>query len=137
MCLVLLLLDFRLFLSSWIALILSCSIVTSDLKGFNEEFTLIDLTCDSKKCFIHMTYVTVSSTPTRSTSVELLVLIFCFDDKDNTLPCLNVRHAPVWLSQSGCNTNNASMFQVRVPKLEFHCCLHLSQVADEQFLSGN
>ena len=41
MCLVLLLLDFHPFLSYWMALILSCLIVTLDPKGFNGEFMLI------------------------------------------------------------------------------------------------
>ena len=117
MWLVLLLLDFRPFLSNWITLILSCLIITSDPKGFNGEFMLIDLSCESKKYFIHTTNVIASSTPSCSVSAELLVLIFYFDDKDNTLPCPNVRHSPVWLLQSGRTTNDASMFQVRVPLL--------------------
>ena len=132
MCLVLFLLDFPPFLSSWIALVLSCSIVTSDPKGFNVEFMLIDLTCDSKKCFIHMTNVIASSTPTSLALVELFVLIFCFADIDNTLPCPKVRQAPVWLLQSGCTANDALIFQVRV-LLSFP----LSLVADEQSLSDN
>ena len=41
-----LVLDFHPFLSKWIALVLSSLIVTSDPKGFNEEFTSIDLSCD-------------------------------------------------------------------------------------------
>ena len=73
-CLILLLLNFYSFLSNWVALVLSCSIVTSDLKDFSREFKFIGLTCDSKKCFIHMTNVIASSTPTSSASVELLVL---------------------------------------------------------------
>ena len=113
-CLVLLLLDFYAFLSSWIALVLSCLIVTSDPKGFNGGFILIDLTCDSNKCFIHMTNVIASSTSISSASAELLVLIFYFADIDNTLPCPNVRHAPVWLLHSGCTANDESMLQVRV-----------------------
>ena len=108
-CLVLLLLDFHPFLSSRIALILSCLIVTLDPKGFNGEFTIIDVTCDSKKCFIHMTNVIVSSTPTSSALVELLVVIFCFVDMDKTLQCPKVRQAPVWLLQSGCTANDVSM----------------------------
>ena len=88
-----------------------------DPKGINEEFTLIDLTCDSKKSFIRMTNVIASSTPMSSASVELLVLIFYFADMDNTLPCPKVRHAPVWLLQSGCTANDASIFQVEVPLL--------------------
>ena len=115
MYLALLLLDCHLFLPSWIALILSCSIVTSDPKGFNREFTLIDLTCDKKNCFIHMTNVITLSTHTSLASVELLASIFCFSDIENTLPCPNVRHTPVWLLQSGCTANDASMFQVRDP----------------------
>ena len=68
----------------------------SNLKGFNGEVTLIDLICDSKKCFIHMTNVIKSSTQTSSASVELLVLIFCFADIiDNALPCPKVKQAPV------------------------------------------
>ena len=76
-------------------LFLSCSIVTSDPRGFNGEFMSIDLTCDSKKCLIHMTKVIVSSTPTSSVSVEFLVLIFCFVDIDNTRPYPKVRQALV------------------------------------------
>ena len=132
MCLVLLLLDFPPFLSSWIALVLSCSIVTLDPNGFNGEFMIIDLSCDSKKYFAHMTNVIASSTPTSSASVELLVLIFWFVDTDNTLPCPNVRHAPVWLLQSGCTANDASMFQVRVQLLS----VPITKV-DKQFLSDN
>ena len=114
-CLVLLLVDFHQFFSSWIALVLSCLIIASDHKSFNGEFMLIDLTYDSKKCFIHMTHIIASSIPTSSASVELLELIFCFADINNTPSCPNVRHAPVWLLQSGCTANDASMFQVRVP----------------------
>ena len=88
MCLVHLFLNFHPFLSNWIPLILSCLIVTSNFKGFNGKFTLIDLTCDSKKCFIHMTNGMASSTATSSASVELLVLNFYFDNKDKTLPLL-------------------------------------------------
>ena len=117
MRLVLLLLDFHPFLSHWITFVLSCSIVTSDPKGVSGEFTLIDLTCDSKKCFIQMTNVIALSTPTSSASVELLVLIFYFLDIDNTLQCPKVRQAPVWLLQSGCTANDASIFQVGVPLL--------------------
>ena len=98
-------------------LVLSYSIVTADPKGFNGEFMIIDLTCDSKKCFIHMTNIIASSTPTISASVEILVLIFYFADIDNTLPCPKVRQAPVWLLQSGYTANDASMFQVNVPLL--------------------
>ena len=117
MCSVLIILGFYLFLSNWITLVLSCLIATLDPKGFNREFKLIDLTCDSKKFFIHMTNSIVSLTLTRSASVELFVLIFCFDNKYNKLPCSNVRHAPVWLLQSGCTANDASMFQVSVSLL--------------------
>ena len=76
MCSVLLLLEFYPFLSNWITLVLSCLIVTLDLKNFNGEFKLIDLTYDSKKCVIHMKNVIAPSTPTSSASVELFILIF-------------------------------------------------------------
>ena len=115
MCLVLLLLDFNPFLSSWIALVLSCSMITSDPRGFKGEFISTDRTCDSKKCSIHMTKVMASSTPTSSASVELLVLIFCFVDIDSILPCPKVRQAPVWLLQSGWTANDTSIFQVSLP----------------------
>ena len=61
--------------------------------------------------------VIAASTPTSLASVELFVLIFCFNDKDNKLPCPNVKHIPVWLLQSGCTANNASMLKVRVSLL--------------------
>ena len=60
------------------AFVIFYSIVMSDLKGFNEEFILIDLTCDLKNCFIHIANVIVSSTPTSSASAEFFVSIFCF-----------------------------------------------------------
>ena len=63
-----LLFDYYQFLSNCITLILSYLIVTLDPKGFNRKFTLIYLTCDSKKCFIYMTNVIASSTPTISAS---------------------------------------------------------------------
>ena len=94
-CLFLLLLDFHPFLSSWFALVLSCSIVTSDSRGFNGGFIFTDCTCNLKKCSIHMTKVIVSSTSTSSASVECLVLIFCFADIDSILPYHKVRHDPV------------------------------------------
>ena len=53
-----------------------------DPKGFNRELTLIDLTCDSKKCLIHMINIIASSNPISSSLVELFVLMFCFDNKD-------------------------------------------------------
>ena len=77
-----------------------------------------------------MTNVIVLSTPTSLALVDLLVLIFCFADIDNTLPCPKVGQALVWLLQSGCTANDASMFQVKVP-LSFAPSL----VADEQSLS--
>ena len=68
---------------------------TSDPRDFNELFVFIEHTCDSKKCLIHKTKVIALSTPRSSASVELLVLIFCFADIDNILPCPKVRQALV------------------------------------------
>ena len=69
--------------------------VTFDPRGFKGEFIFTDYTCDSKKCFIHLTKVMVLSTPTSSVLVELLVLIYYFADIDSILPCPKVRQAPV------------------------------------------
>ena len=81
--------------SSWITLILSCSMVTSDPRGFKGKFISTNHNCDSKKCFIHTTKVMGLPTPTSQLSVEHLVLIFCFVDIDSILPCPKIRQAPV------------------------------------------
>ena len=128
MCLVLLLLDFHLFLSSQITLIVSCSIVTSDPRGFNGEFVSINHTCDSKKYFIHMTKVMALSTPKSSASVELLVLIF-------VLQIQIVYYHVLKLDRLGCDSYSLDVLQMKHQyfKLVFHYHLLLQLMVDLQF----
>ena len=64
-----------------------------------------------------MTSVIASSSYTSSDSVQLFVLIFCFNNKDEKFPCPNIKYALVWRFQYECTTNDASMFQIRVQLL--------------------
>ena len=113
-CLVLFLHDFHSFLSSWIALVLSCLIVTLDPKGFNGEFMLLDLICHLKKSFVPLINVIALPTPMSSYPVKHLLLIFYFVDINNTLPFTKIRQAPVWLVQSRRTLNDELVFQVRI-----------------------
>ena len=88
--------------------VLSCSIDTLDPSGFNGEFASTDLTCDLKNFSVHITNVIALLIPINLVTVELLVLIYCFADIDNTLQCPTVRRAPVWLLHSRYTTNNKS-----------------------------
>ena len=64
-----------------------------------------------------MTNIIASLTSMSLASVKLIVLIFNFDNKDSILPCPNVRHTLVWILQSRCTANVASLFQNSVPLL--------------------
>jgi hypothetical protein len=94
MCRVRLVLEAYPFFSNCIVLVLSCSMTTSLPIFFNTESSLIDLICCSTNSCIHSTKYIASSTPTSSASVELFVLIFCFNDIDISAPCPNDRTAP-------------------------------------------
>lgn len=55
-----------------------------------------------------MTNVIASSTPTSSASIKLLVLIFCFDEKDNTPgPDMHVRGLRKYLNAASHLFNHA------------------------------
>lgn len=95
MCLVRFVLDRCPFLSKSIALVISCSTITVLPRLFNFEFSGTIRACSCTKYFIQKMKVMASSTPTNSASVELWVVIFCFDDKERILPCPNVQVAPV------------------------------------------
>ena len=95
MCFVRFVLDRFPFLCRSIELVLSCSTITVFPRLFNFEFSGTVRACSRRKYFIHKIKVMASSTPTNSASVELRVVIFCFDDSDRMLPCPNVQVAPV------------------------------------------
>ena len=65
-------------------------------------------------------------------SVELFVLIVCFDDKDKNVHAL-------MLNIPQCDFCNLDVLQMmhQCSKQEFYYRLRLLQVADEQFLSSN
>ena len=95
MCFVCFVLDRFPFLCRRIELVLSCSTITVFPRHFNFEFSGTIRACSCRKYFIHKIKVMASSTPTNSASVELRVVIFCFDDKERMLPCPSVQVAPV------------------------------------------
>ena len=68
--------------------------------------------CISRKCRTHDTMYCASFTATTSPSVELRVLIFCFEDMDigQLFPIVIV--APVWLLMLGCTAKDASIHQL-------------------------
>jgi hypothetical protein len=59
----------------------------------------------------------MSSTPTTSLSVELLVFNFCFvkTEKRNPLPIVSL--PPVCMRMFGCTANEASMYHINSPLL--------------------
>ena len=84
MCLVLLVLDLFPFCSNCITLVSSCSIMLSIPDCFNFEFYGKDFAFSWDKHCAHITKNIVSSTPSSSAAVELLVTNFCLSSNLTT-----------------------------------------------------
>jgi hypothetical protein len=107
MCLVRLLLEALPFRSRRIELLLSC----------NSRFSMIPYPCDSRKWRVQMIIGIMSSTPTNSLSVELLVFSFCLVDVEIGKPLPIVKPPPVCPRIFGCTANEASTYHISNPSL--------------------
>ena len=61
--------------------------------------------CSFRKYRVHITWVSTSSTPTRSASVKLLVFGFCFLEFTYAPPFPMIVNPPVWLLISLCTAS--------------------------------
>ena len=115
MCLVLLVLDHLPNLSSCMVLVLSCSNTLVLPSAF--LFTTVSwcCICQSKNNLLHTKKFIALPITTRSVSVELLVLIFCFRDIDIRALLPMIMAAPVWLRMSSCTAKVASTLHVKIP----------------------
>ena len=83
------------------------------LLSCNNTFCLTSYICDSRKSLVHNIRLDASSAPTNSYSVLLFVFSFCFcyTDKINPLPIVNV--APVCNLKFECTANTRSTYHFR------------------------
>ena len=73
--------------------------------------------CDSRKWRVQMIIGIMSSTPTNSLSVELLVFSFCLVDVEIGKPLPIVKPPPVCPRIFGCTANEASTYHISNPSL--------------------
>ena len=73
--------------------------------------------CSCRKYWVHITWVSTSSTMTRSAFVDLLVVSFCFMDCVYSPPVTMVMKPPVWLRMSLCSANAPSTYNCMFPDL--------------------